>query len=835
MSNRFSKEEIESALHASTWVEKRLFIEHVEELLMDEDEPISNIEVESCLPVLNNFISDENKNLVQRSMKILEALCQNIEKDALNNISSIFHNVFQCINDSRSNIREQSIRTINSLVSKSRVFHLTQCISEAANNFSYEGKFELISLLLTHLDDFTDGDFENVFNFIIHCYEDKNMTIKNKSQEFFKNDQFLTYLQNNFEKLSPSHKKILSTFLEKKLTSQNEALNNSLHIVSHNEPSKKPKEVIYLNTSAFLRKQRQSELKESDGMFLITDVSTFVPFMRRLSLDIRDVFDDEVSDLLLSQQSSYRVFAVDRLREIFESSIKNFENSVDIILRWCSIQFLGFQLNVSQASLNLLIDMFGQCSEKFVLTSKEVKTIMPIILWCTATESEAFKYLMTHLRKYSKEKDFNESLLMSLSLDHLAIITHVFDELKASTNLQSVEGQLKELCVEGKPVISAECNKLLNRLMPLSPRKAQHIKDPVSRLQDYITIIKGSPCDGDDSRNIFGFILDTLEKSPTDVREVRYLLYCLHSFLSEPLFINEINLDDFVRLISALCEFSTTCPVEFMDALLSIGFVVVSIHSNVSIFETLIDFIGRNYETQTRRSFAFQTFTVGIQLISVSQNQTELSQLRAFVKSSMSQFPAKDDLRGILCRTLLSEIVSLEKQQDFEAEMCRTIEEKLLMTTNNNNNLSEIDANMHSISAMATNDDLFEFLGILSRLTRQETRNDAIRELLSFEEKYPSEKIVDIIVKLSPLLGKNIENMKNRYAKQSNSRPSSRNSNRGDDNDLNRSIGSRYSRASPRASPRHTPSVHNSAKKNMSARPSPKSSTAKVRYTGGNW
>lgn len=124
--NRISQE-AEVALNAKTWNEQREFIEHVEELLMDEDDSITVDEIQICFNVFSKYVTDDNKNLVQRSMKIVEALCQSYKDISaakneapngaqLQNVSQIFKSVFQCLNDNRPNIREQSVRTLQSLI-----------------------------------------------------------------------------------------------------------------------------------------------------------------------------------------------------------------------------------------------------------------------------------------------------------------------------------------------------------------------------------------------------------------------------------------------------------------------------------------------------------------------------------------------------------------------------------------------------------------------------------------------------------------------------------------------------------------------------------------------
>lgn len=847
--------EAEVALNAKTWNEQRQFIEHVEELLMDDDNSITVDEIQICFNVFSKYVTDDNKNLVQRSMKIVEALCQSFKESQaknsnsqLKNVSQIFKSVFLCLNDSRPNIREQSVRTLQSLISISGLTLLCQNTFEQASSFSADGRVEVIQLLKQHQDDMIEQEWKLIFNFLIQSYEDKIPTIKSKAQDLYKHEMFLSQLQQNISKLNPSQKKVFQALLDKQASSaaagnaggsENNNFDGQNQFDESNiddgDSKGNRKAVIDLNTSAFSRKQRQSELKDSDGLFLITDVSTYGPFMHRLSLDIRDVFDDEVSELLLSQQSIVRVSAVDRLREIFNGSMKNFEYSVDIIIRWCLIQFLGWQLNISQASLSLLTDMFDRCinNQKFTLTSKEVHIITPIVLWCMATESDAFKYLLQQVRHLGAEKDYDESLLMSLSLDHIPVITHIFDELKQSKNVECIRGQLEELSQEATTsFVREECKKLLQKLTPLSPRKSQSMNEPVKRLQVYITQIKTNPDGIEDCREIFGYILDMFDRKTKDAREIRYLLYCTHAFLSEPVLICQVNMNDFSTLVSSLCEFSLECPLEFFDALVSIGFVVASIHTNVSIFDAIINFMTKNYSTQNRRSFSSQMFTIGIQLMAVNQNSSDLPQLKSFAKSVIGQFPSKDDLRAGLCRTLLSEILIIENQKKNEAAMLKSIEDGSFIQFRNNNstangnssllnnnvtnnntsmiNMSELDSTQNvSTMNQNNNEDLFELLRILKRLTRQETRFESIRELISFDERFPGEKIIETIVKLSPLLGKHIEAIRARNGGNS-SRPSSRSSNRGDD-DLNRSFGSssgKGSRPSSRSSQRQSSVGH---------------------------
>ena len=789
--NRFF-EEANAAYNAKTWNDKLQFIQKVEESLMNDYIYITVDEIQTCFNVLSRFIADDNKNLVQRSMKIVDALCQkykeNQSKLQINNLSQIFKSVFQCIDDTRPNIREQSSQTIKSLINIAGFTIFCQNTAESASTFMIGGKTEIIKLLKQHQYDMNEEEWKLVFNFLIQIYDDKILLVKNKGQDLYKQEMFINQLKLNINKLNPSQKKIFQTLLDRQTSLSPNANTDNIDAANVNkcddldfnddDLNGSNNISIDLNTSAFLRKQRQKELKDSDGFFLLTDVSTFGPFMHRLSIDIRDVFDDELSELLLSQQSMVKVCAVSHLREIFDRSMKNFEYSADIIIRWCLIQFLSWQLNISQAALSLLTDMFDRCisSKTFKLTSKEVRIITPIALWCTTTQSDAFKYLLQQVHQLCNEKYYNESLLMSLSLDHIPVIAYIFEELKQSRSLETIRGQLEELSqVSAISFVKDECKKLLQKLMPLSPRKSKLMIDPVEKLQGYINKIKKNPDEIDNGRDIFGFMLDLLDRKSIDKREIRYLLYLTYAFLSEPLLVCQINMDDFSTLISSLCEFSINCSSEFSNALLSIGFTIASVQANVTLFDAIINFITKYIDTLNEGSFVFQFFRIGCQLIAINQNTIDLQHLKTFAKSVIGRFQLKNDIRSKLCRFLLAETLIIQNQKNDDERLMKSIHENSFFQFRlNNYNTTEPNSNKQNIleldptedsstlSNNNNNEDLFEFLRILRRLTRHETRLDSIRELINFDDRFFGEKIIETMSKLSPLLGKNIEEVRSR-------------------------------------------------------------------------
>ena len=152
-------------------------------------------------------------------------------------------------------------------------------------------------------------------------------------------------------------------------------------------------------------------------------------------------------------------------------------------------------------------------------------------------------------------------------------------------------------------------------------------------------------------------------------------------------------------------------------------------------------------------------------MIAISESSANLSQLRLFAKSVIAQKTlTKDDLRAILCRSLLAEVVSVQEQQKSESEYFQYAES--IIPQRQESFLDDADN-----SGVPMSDDL-EFFRVIEKLSRRETRADGIRELCTYDDRYPAERIIDTIIRLTPSLRRDIE----AFRMPRSGRPSSRSS-----------------------------------------------------------
>ena len=727
METQFSSDEINIAISSSIWEEQIHFIEKLEDCLMKTEGVLDEEDFRSAMKVLSKYLTNDNKNLVQRSLRIICALYINANGPIFQEeIPSILLNVFMCLNDQKTNIREQASRTISTLFAGHQLLPFLNLVGEKSKELNPNGKFEVLQIIKKNIDQIDESDWNIIVSFIVQVLDEK-ITNMSKIPEITRNDNFIQSLTQNKDKFTSSQKKIVDSILEKYGKHEDETKQDLKSIKEEEEEKKVVKKKIknyIVNTSAFSRKIRQSEANSDDGLKLLLDISSYKSFIHKLSIDVRDVFDDEIADLMLSNQSVQRLSSISILRDIFENSNNNFINSIDIILRWSCLQFVGRHLKISQAVLLLLLDTFNQCKEDFSLTLKEIQITVPIVLWCIATQSDAYTKLLHEIKKFSSEEDYANVLLSSIELEHNAILSTIFDEMKEIENLEKLTPKLEELSKSDNLFVQHECKILLVK----SKQNIQKLSNlsSIEVLQEEILRIKNNPNDADDNRNLFNFLYNEFKSFPTDSRYIRYLLYCTYTFLSEPILSATIGNNELISLLIILCEFFSKCSQEFTEALNSIGFLIVSKVTSLPMFESLVDYIENHLETENRRSFSFQMFLAGVSLIAVSQTPNDLSQLRIFAKSIIGQNSLKkDDIRTILCEALQSEISLLEKQKHIDIEQSRYQEELLsnlnIQQTNDMLDNTEIESNIEE-------DNFDDLLFILKEIGKQDTRAQGIRD-----------------------------------------------------------------------------------------------------------
>ena len=599
------------------------------------------------------------------------------------------------------------------------------------------------------------ADKAELLSFVLACLDDKSAAVRNLAAEIARTQEFAEIITASLSKLTASQKRLVEGILQKPPVEEI----TEVPVKASVAPKKTKKG--YLNTSAFSRKARQENMTERDGINLLLKPSSFVSFFKQVSLDIHDVFDDGLANLLISNSIGDRMQAVERMRAVFDA--KTFENCLDVCLRWCGAQFLGRQLSVANSALSFLLD---NITSDVTVARVEVCFIVPIITWCIATQSDAYSNLLDKLLCCCSPCDLCDALLIPLELDHSVVTSTVFEELAKIDDISAIDKQIKKLTEHENMFVRESAKSLLFRVGPASPRKRAGSLDPIGMLQAHIQKIKTAPMYISNPAAMFCSLLDQYERVPTDPTQIRYLLYATHAFLTEPVLVMSVHQKDFITLAELMCEFSLQIEGDFSEALSSIGFVLVTIVSQMSLFQSLLDFIEEHKGQVKRQSFPCQLFSVGVSLLAVSYESTDLNQLRELAKSiiSRSDLP-RDDIRAVLCRSLLAEIISLEQQEliisgrDRDKEQMSPVRPK-----------SPVKETVERISPkkqvpeVETVPERMILFNILKKLTRNQTKAEGIQELIKFDEE-AKENVSVTITKLIPGLKQDIEDMQKAKAR----------------------------------------------------------------------
>lgn len=725
-----------SALQTSNWKQQLQYIEYVEEYLDNKNELDEDFIIQ-LFGVLSKYLESDNKNVLQRALKVLEEVGN--KSFALNSdVDSICNVVSRCLVDKRSNIRQQSIRTIKALSSKIPIFNFLKFVDGLLPEFTSECKTELIQLIQSQEEKLGSEDWNCLLMFIIHILEDKSSN-KTFIQELIKNELLLTTIEKNQARLNQAQKKLVQPYIDRKVGFE-KSLDDRL------EDGSRSSEPVFLNSSAFSRKKRNQKMKEDDGIKLLTDGTAFAAFFEIFSQDVRDVFEDELVKIILSKSISDRLHTLESFKEIFKTSSPSvFQNSIDIIIRWCGMQFLMRQVSTAQGSLQLLIE---NCVDKIRFTEKELYFIIPIVLWSIATKSDAYSDLLSRIHHCSDEGTYSKVLLYSIQLGHTAVVTTVFEALEEVKNLSSIEEELRKLTTHRNANISYPAKNLLFHLSPSSDNFED--EDPITVLHMEIQRIKTVPELISEPQKLFIYIYEQFYAMPSDERLIRYLLYCTHAFFSEPILASTIDPKDLVEFFRLLLAFSSGIPDHFSDYFNSISLIFVIIIQTLPFYETLIEYFDKNPDNITRQSFAYQAFSIANSLFCLDKVGSDLQAVRSLAKSAIQGCSDghKNDCRTYLYKNLLSECVALEQTRCITAEYFRIAGKK------DQPSISELTLIKDDMS----NIEKFRFVKIVDKIATPASKLEGIHDLVLFdEENKMNGSAILAVCKLAPMLRYEIE------------------------------------------------------------------------------
>jgi hypothetical protein len=182
-----------------------------------------------------------------------------------------------------------------------------------------------------------------------------------------------------------------------------------------------------------------------------------------------------------------------------------------------------------------------------------------------------------------------------------------------------------------------------------------------------------------------------------------------------------------------------------------VGLKLACFETSLGLFETLIHFIGENSGVLTRRSLPCQMFAMATSALAISRANGDLQSIRSFAKRILAHDGiAKDDLRAVLCRSLLSEIVAVEQQLLVEADMfpveeCETSPSERPVEEVTVDRLNGVD-----------------ILRLIDGLSHQETKAEALRRLIDLDDRFPLERIAETVAGLDSSIQKDIEAIERR-------------------------------------------------------------------------
>lgn len=194
------------------WSDQKLFMETVESALINTDENIPLHYLEHIIIVLIKYVKDGNKNVVHKSLVLLE----NLAKRADGDVSKLASLVSPCIIigwcDLKQSIREQATQT--ALEYRNINLFIKQIASQ--KKMSSETRLEILNFLYTSHKQISVKSYLLLSAFFAKCFEDKLESVRSSSFRFIHilNEVAPVALENSLYDLQPKTQRKIDLILD---------------------------------------------------------------------------------------------------------------------------------------------------------------------------------------------------------------------------------------------------------------------------------------------------------------------------------------------------------------------------------------------------------------------------------------------------------------------------------------------------------------------------------------------------------------------------------------------------------------------------------------------
>ena len=465
---------IESATTAKKWLEQKKFIEAVESGLEKAKYSIAGNDLDSIFRIFKTFLSDLNKNLILKSLALLEAIAKASEKGVAKEVPIVAPGIVAAWSDQRATIREQATKTIDAFCVHSTPSPFIKAFTAAPLKANSDTRLEIVKWLQSHINEISQSEMEKLIPFVLQCVEDRTsvtrqsvvqiaVILRDCCSDAF--DLALKSLPNSSQREIAKHIESQSgkgaaksnVSPVKRGSGANDAkLSNSLNLNDKiNQPSNNLANTVGgSKDSENADRQKEAQPKEKElpkfasaptqgkkikrlkqqqanlGFSMIANKQMIATVADKAKYDAQAILPVTVTQKLFSSLVSDQIEALQELKNIYLSDPQSIVFCSDIIIRWLATRM--FDKSVKIITEGICFTMMIFTDDLFSI--QEMEVIIPLIFWGADTKVQqvidSLYDLLFIIRTHSDPTEYSTVLRSCFDLCNDKSLVHLLIELQ---------------------------------------------------------------------------------------------------------------------------------------------------------------------------------------------------------------------------------------------------------------------------------------------------------------------------------------------------------------------------------------------------------------------
>lgn len=448
------------------WAEQKQFLDSVEKGLDDTNNNIISADLDPIFRVFKQFLSVNNKNLISKSLSLLELIAKASDKGIAKYVPAVAANIVPAWFDIRAPIREQATKTVDAFSVYSTVSPFIKAFVSvnAQMKANSDSRLEIVNWIQSHIDEIGQSDMEKIVPFILQCVEDKSSetrqagvqiavilrdmcpdafdsafkSLSNASQREISKHIDTTQQNRGNPKQPPSPKKRI----DQKGPAANPQANEKQHrssqggnapITKENDEFDKQQNTCIKFASIPTQGKKIKRLKQQQpnlGLSLIGSRQMIATVADKTKYDAQAIFPPSLIQKLFSIQVSDQLETLQELKQGFVTDPQSIIACSDILIRWLATKMFEKTVKILTEGLCLLMSIYAEDT----ISLQEMEIIVPLIFWGVDSKTpQVADYLYDFLfviRTHSDPTEYSTVLRSCFDLCNDKSLVHLLIELQ---------------------------------------------------------------------------------------------------------------------------------------------------------------------------------------------------------------------------------------------------------------------------------------------------------------------------------------------------------------------------------------------------------------------